>query len=366
MFKMAIVGTAHMHANEIALYIHEHPEAELVGVADLVPAEPENTQARYTRAWNLKNIADTYGAPVFEDYREMLDQTRPDLSFILCENDRKKEAAFACAERGLDFCLEKPIAMTLDEAREIMDAAEKARVEAVVNWPVIWRPYVNQMIRTVKSGICGRPIKMEYINGHTGPLGKGAKHRGVSDAAEEMTDETRARTWWYQGKHGGGVFLDILCYGSLYTTWVLGNDWQSVTAMGMNLATPCCDCEDNAAALVRFEDRMAVLGGTWTTPNAIIMTGPAVFCENGVIYCSRDEEGKPCVKAMDIYGKDMPVPAYDQPEEMTNMVCNFIHHKKTGAPIHLPAQMSVNVDIIGLLEASVRSAREHREIGARA
>ena len=30
MFKMAIVGTAHMHANEIALYIHEHPEAELV------------------------------------------------------------------------------------------------------------------------------------------------------------------------------------------------------------------------------------------------------------------------------------------------------------------------------------------------
>ena len=115
MFKMAIVGTAHMHANEIALYIHEHPEAELVGVADLTPAEPENTQARYTRAWNLKNIADTYGAPVFADYREMLDQLKPDLSFILCENDRKKEAALACAERGLNFCLEKPMAMPLEE-----------------------------------------------------------------------------------------------------------------------------------------------------------------------------------------------------------------------------------------------------------
>ena len=63
MYRMVIVGTAHMHANEIALYIHRHPEATLRGVADLVPEMPEGTEARYTRGWNLQNIADTYGAP---------------------------------------------------------------------------------------------------------------------------------------------------------------------------------------------------------------------------------------------------------------------------------------------------------------
>ena len=74
--------------------------------------------------------------------------------------------------------------------------------------------------------------------------------------------------------------------------------------------------------------------------------------------------GKPCVKAMDIYGKELPVPAYEQPAELTNMVWNYIHHKKTGAPLHLPAQLPVNLEIIGLLEAAVRSAQEHREIEA--
>ena len=115
---------------------------------------------------------------------------------------------------------------------------------------------------------------------------------------------------------------------------------------------------------MRFPGRMAVLGGTWTTPNAFIMTGPAVFCTDGVLYCSRDAAGKTCVNAMDIYGKELPVPAYEQPAELTNMVWNYIHHKKTGAPLHLPAKLPVNLEIIGLLEAAVRSAQEHREIEA--
>ena len=36
-----------------------------------------------------------------------------------------------------------------------------------------------------------------YKNGHTGPHGKKAKHRGVTRNAEEMNDEQRGKTWWY-------------------------------------------------------------------------------------------------------------------------------------------------------------------------
>ena len=57
--------------------------------------------------------------------------------------------------------------------------------------------------------LVGEPLKLRYINGHTGPLGKGAKHRGVSENAEEMTDEQRSKTWWHKEKFGGGVYLDI-------------------------------------------------------------------------------------------------------------------------------------------------------------
>ena len=45
MFKAVIIGFAHMHANEIAQYINEQEDFELIGFSD-VPAEvPEKTEA---------------------------------------------------------------------------------------------------------------------------------------------------------------------------------------------------------------------------------------------------------------------------------------------------------------------------------
>lgn len=364
MFKMVIVGTAHMHCNEIALYIHEHPDAQLCGVADLTPEMPENTNARYTRGWNLNNIVETYGAKAYDDYRVMLDEVKPDLAFVLCENDRKRDVAMACCARKVNFSLEKPMSISYEDAKAIAQAAEEAGVEAMVNWPVIWRPYVNHMMKLLSDRVVGEPIKVEYANGHTGPLGRGARHRGVTDAVEDLSDETRSRTWWYQERHGGGVFLDILCYGCMYTRWILGADWRAVTSMGMNLDTACSDCPDNAAAIARFDHQMSVFGGTWTTPNPFMMTGPAIFCKNGVIYCSRDEAGKPCVKVMDIYGNNVPVEPWQQGEEYNDLVWNYIHHKKTGAPLHLPAQIKTNVEVISLLDASMKSAKNHQEVEA--
>ena len=53
--RAVIIGFAHMHVNEIAEYIEENEYFELCGFADVPPTEPEKTEARYTRAWNIKN-----------------------------------------------------------------------------------------------------------------------------------------------------------------------------------------------------------------------------------------------------------------------------------------------------------------------
>ena len=46
MIRAVLIGFAHMHVNEIAAYIAEHPAYALVGCADLPPAVPEKTAAR--------------------------------------------------------------------------------------------------------------------------------------------------------------------------------------------------------------------------------------------------------------------------------------------------------------------------------
>ena len=351
-----------MHVNEIALYMKGQPDTELIGISDVEPKRPENTDKRYTRAWNLKNVAETTGAPVYGDYIDMLERTNPDIAYILCENYRKPEIAEECARRGVNIVVEKPMAADLAGAERIAALAEKYGVEIAVNWPVAWRPYLHEMKSAADQRICGEPIRLRYINGHTGPLGKGAKHRGVSASADEMTDDERSRIWWYQSDCGGGAFLDILCYGCYFARWFFGRLPLGVSAMGMKLATPYADCEDNTAALFRYETAMASAEGSWTIPRVIVPSGPQLLCTDGALVCTGSADSGQAFAAYTLSGEPVTAASAGLPVEMKNMPWHIASHINSGTPIFETLTVDFNLDVMRMLDAAIRSDRESREI----
>lgn len=359
--KAVIIGFSHMHVNEIALYIKEAKGIELCAAAD-VPSKAEAiAPKRYTPAWNLRNVKENYCSDIYEDYRQMLDEVKPDIAFILTENVQKPEVVSECAQRGVNVSIEKPIAVNLEEARKIEAVVREYGIEAVVNWPVAWRPYLYKLKNVLDSGVVGKPVKLRYINGHTGPLGKGAKHRGVSANAEEMTDEERAKTWWHQSQLGGGAYLDICCYGGYFAKWLMGDGEQSVMSYGANLNTPFGDTEDNFAAIVKYKDKMSILEGTWTTPRVVIPSGPMVVCTDGVVMCTGGAENAPDVKAYDIYGKEMEIPEVTIGEEFQNMPCHYVHHVTAGAAIFDMLTLDKNIEIMAIIDAAVKSSFSGKE-----
>lgn len=359
--KAVIIGFSHMHVNEIALYINEAEGIELCAAAD-VPSQAETiSPKRYTPAWNLQNIKDNYCSRIYTDYREMLDEIKPDIAFVLTENGQKPEVVEECAKRGVNVSIEKPVAVSLEEAKKIKESVEKYNIEAVVNWPVAWRPYLYKLKNVLDSGIIGQPIKLRYINGHTGPLGKGAKHRGVSANAEEMTDSERGKTWWHKAELGGGVYLDICCYGAYFAKWLLGDGEQSVMSYGANLNTPFGNTDDNFAAIVKYAGKLAVLEGTWTTPRAVIPSGPMVVCTDGVAVCTGGAENAPDVKVYDMYGNEIVVPDAELCGEFKNMPCQYVHHIKTGEPIFDMLTLDRNVEIMAIIDAAMKSEASGKE-----
>ena len=354
--RAVIIGFAHMHVNEIAAYISEEESFELSGIADLPPEKPEKTRARYTRAWNLENVSGKTGVVPDGDYRAMLDRIKPDLAFILTENHRKAEVVRECAARGVGVVIEKPMSVTYREALEIRDAVRKAGVEAMVNWPVIWRPYIHHELAVLESGIAGKLQKVYYINGHTGPLGVGARHRGVDAAAEEMTDEARASTWWYQEGTGGGAFLDIGCYGFFYNTWArpASDRPLKVSAFAENVGTPFMPRKvpDNMAAVIAYPDSYGVIEGTWTMPQSFLPTGPVFCCSEGVVFTTAEKD----VKAVDLTGKEIPLPAWKVPDHIENLVGHYAAAKAAGTPLLRPVTLDFNLRVASLLDAAMRSA----------
>jgi len=350
-----------MHVNEIALYIHEQPDIDLLGCSDVQPETPEITTARYTRAWNLKNVSETYNVKVFDCYKTMLDTLKPNVAFILTENFRKPEVVEECAKRGVNVVVEKPIAISFKEAQKIKENIKRHNIEAIVNWPTTWREYIYRMKNALDKKIVGDLIKIYYINGHTGPLGKGAKHRGVTSAADSMTDNERASSWWYQADKGGGVFLDIFCYGCMYSRLLTGEKALSVYAYGSNLNTPYCDAADNAAAIIKYPKAFSVVEATWTTPNIVIPTGPILYCTDGVIYCTK-ENNIPGVEAVDMNGGQVEIPGIEYPANMKNVAWEYAHHVKTGAPVYETLTLERNMEVIALLDTAIESAKKGKEI----
>lgn len=362
MIKAVIIGFAHMHVNEIALYISEQPDFELAAISDVNAGTEAIPNLRYTQGWNLQNVKENYCSTVYEDYKKMLDEVKPDIAFIMCENCKKTEIAEECARRGVNISIEKPIAISLEEAKKIQESVRRYGIEAVVNWPVMWRPYILKMKHALDKRIVGEPIKLRYINGHTGPLGKGAKHRGVSENAEEMTDTERSKTWWHNDRFGGGVFLDICCYGCFFAKWFMGGDEKSILSYGANLNTPFGDTEDNFAAIIKYNgNKMSVIEGTWSTPRAVIPSGPMVLCTDGVIACTGGAEASPDVKAYDIYGKEIEIPDIEIGEEYKNMPSLYAHHIKTDEPIPEMLTLDKNVEVMAVLDAAINSSRNEKE-----
>ncbi|MBR4867286.1 MAG: Gfo/Idh/MocA family oxidoreductase [Clostridia bacterium] len=355
-YKVVIIGFAHMHINDVAAGFYENPRIDLVACADTHPLVEEISFGPYTRTWNLKFAKEHFGNPrVYEDYVEMLDTEKPDLAIITSENFYHAEIVKACAARGVGVCIEKPMAISYADAKIIEEVTREAGVFAIVNWPITWRPYLHQMKRLADEGQIGRVIGLQYRAGHTGPLGPGAKHRGVTETADDMTPEAKGRTWWHQAKCGGGAMLDLCCYGCLFSQWFIGGRAKEVTAMKSNLTSPWGDVEDNATLIARFDGAICNIEGTWTTPQPLAQAGPIVYGEYGSLTCRKTPEGV-VVRYTSPYGEEEEFPIEPFADGMHDVAEAFVNSMDTGIPPHETLTLPMNLAAMEILDAGIRSA----------
>ena len=107
--KTAVIGAGHMgryHAEKLARV----KDVQLVGVAD-------------TDAGRARALTEKLGGQPVGDYRELFG--RIDAAVIAVPTDRHHAIARDCLEHGLHLLIEKPIAITLAEADELIALAEK-------------------------------------------------------------------------------------------------------------------------------------------------------------------------------------------------------------------------------------------------
>jgi len=355
-YRVGIIGFGHVHINNVAQEFGAQPKVQWVACADTKPLVPERRVAPYTRAWNMKYDMEKLGIPKsYEDYREMLAREKFDIIIVNSENSMHAEIVEACAAVGAHVCVEKPMSGTLSDALRMARAAEATGITCMTNWPTTFSPNIRKAKQLIDEGAIGRLLEMKWRSGHTGPLGPGAMHAGVSETAAPMTGAERGATWWHQSATGGGALLDYCCYGALLACWFTGE--PAVSAMGVkaNLDSQWGDAEDNAVIVARFSGSMALLEASWTTWDHGVPTGPIIYGQTGTLVCEY-RDGKSVVrlerghKQTEIYeGEPLPKGRDETAGEM-------IHHLDSGEPLHPTLDVPLNLQAQAILDAGARSA----------
>lgn len=93
-----------------------------------------------------------------DDWKALVADPAVDIVSITTPNALHRDMALAAIEAGKHVHCEKPLALTLDDAREMEDAAREASVRTLVGYNYIHNPMIGHARKLIADGAIGRPI----------------------------------------------------------------------------------------------------------------------------------------------------------------------------------------------------------------
>lgn len=354
-YRVAVIGVAHMHVNELMRRFADLPNVEMVAIADT--GRPElNRSSPSTRTHTLDVARSEIGIPhIYTDYRVLLEREQPEIVLLCPELASTAEIGEVVASYGAHIVTEKPLAASLTDAERLIRATQSAGVRLMINWPSAWSGAVRRMQWLVQTGKVGTILQVHTRMGSAGPLATGAAHPGVREQVTPLTDAEKAATWWYDAALGGGAYLDYCCYGAALACWFFGRQPTFASGVRANLASPFGTADDNGMLILEFDGGLAIAEGTWTSVDAGGLNGPVVYGSAATLSLDgpgladrvRVSKGNQRVSFAD----PLEIPAH-----RATLALEFLHHLETSEPLHPLLDAAFNLQVMAALDAGIRAA----------
>ncbi len=224
--KAAVIGVGSMGMNHARAY-HDGASAELIGVVDPNPMNQTQASKRFQVA-------------AYPNVRELVQAARPDVVSIATPTQFHAAAAIECMEAGIDVLVEKPLASSVDEAKELVAAAERNQRTLQVGHIERFNPALQMMRQKVANGVIGKPLRLHA--------------RRLSPFPGRILDV--------------GVMLDLAPHELDAIRFVTGQELEAATTVMEQRLHP--SQEDAVMALLNYSGGLAAyLEVNWLSPTRI-------------------------------------------------------------------------------------------------
>jgi predicted dehydrogenase len=240
---VAIAGLVHGHVDGFLNALKTHDGVQLVGIY-----EPDTALARsYAEHFGLAESL------FFSDLAVMLEKTKPEAVSAFSSTRDHPAVVAVCAAHHVHVMMEKPLAVDMNGARAIQDAAARGHIHVIVNYETTWYPSHAAIWDFMKvRHAAGDVRKMVAMDGHQGP-----KEIGVGPAfLGWLTDPAQ---------NGAGALYDFGCYGANLMTWLMDNQRPvAVTAVLQQIKPQIYPrVDDEATVIVEYPKAQGIIQASW-------------------------------------------------------------------------------------------------------
>jgi glucose-fructose oxidoreductase len=243
--RVAIAGLVHGHVEGFFSNSIHRPDIHIVGISD-----PDRSLFdRYAAQFKLDP------ALYHADLEELLRATKPQAVLVYSSTFDHRKIVELCAKQHIPVMMEKPLAVSLEDAQAIERAARDAKIQVLVNYETSWYPSNRAMFEMVQAGAIGDVRKVVVHDGHQGP-----KEIGVSPEFLHWLTDPRL--------NGGGALFDFGCYGADLMTWLMnGEKPLSVTAITQQIKPDIYPhVDDEATIVLAYPKAQAIVQASWNWP----------------------------------------------------------------------------------------------------
>jgi UDP-N-acetylglucosamine 3-dehydrogenase len=254
--RIAIIGCGQIAKQ---LHIPDYAycaQAEIVALCDIQPNKAQALAARWAP-----------DAKVYTDYRRLLKEIKPDAATVCTPNYLHAPITIAALKAGAHVNVEKPMACSSAEARQMIETSKACKRLLNVNQSQrLFAPHVKAK-EVIDSGILGKILHVTAMFGHAGP--------------ENWSPTGK---WFFRRREARfGAMADLGVHKADLVRYLTGKEVAEVSAFFERLEKKNTDVEDNFVSCLRFTDgTVGTLCASWTVKgmeaNYLIL-----HCANGTL-----------------------------------------------------------------------------------
>lgn len=232
-----------------------------------------------------EHYAEKYGAKAFADYKQLLKEVKCDAVSVCTPNALHAPVTIAAAEAGAHVLVEKPMAISDEEAETMIQTAQKNEVYLMVGHNQRFMPPHVKAKEILQSGKLGKVLTFRTSFGHPGPEGWSIDGR---------------ESWFFRKDEAVmGAMGDLGVHKSDLIRYLLDDEVSDVTGFIGTLDKKDTAVDDNATCVLRMKSgAIGTLVASWTyykgEDNSTIL-----WCENGVMKIGTDPTDQVIVELRD-------------------------------------------------------------------